>query len=221
MLTSRPSSRTGAQAPGETSTPSGSVCGRSGELVAADAVRAVARPALAAGRATRLSTASPAVARAVVDELEVVEVEHASARGFVALGGGDRLRQLVLERALVGQVGQPVARRPGQRERWPPHERSPAEEVEERDAGDRPARSDLEQRPADVASCASRRVVVRDLVGVPAPDSSTGAMNSKSRRSRSGSASWPAEARLLRATFATRGSVSRVYDGAINVGRRR
>ena len=48
----------------------------------------------------------------LVDELEVVDVEHDQReRVVVARGGGHRVRELVLEGALVGQVGEPVAGR--------------------------------------------------------------------------------------------------------------
>ena len=84
-----------------------------GELVAAEPVGAVAVPAAPQNLRDALEQRiALGVAMAVVHELEAVEVEQDERdRSLTPLGQRERLRELVLERAVVGEVGQSVAGR--------------------------------------------------------------------------------------------------------------
>ena len=149
------------------------MCGRiGGELVAADPVGAVARPPIAQDLRDALDHGvAVGMPVAVVQELEVVDVEHHERQRLVEAGRGrDGLRELVVERALVRQVGHPVARRLGECPVMPPDHVSSSEDVEERNTHDQARASDHEQRPADVCELGVEgRVVVRGLVRVLGP----------------------------------------------------
>ena len=104
------------------------------ELVAAEAERAVAGAALPQQRGELAQQAvAVLVAVAVVLELEVVDVEQRERhRRAVARGLADGARELVLERAVVVEVGEPVAARPLQRRAVERADAAPAQHVEER-----------------------------------------------------------------------------------------
>jgi hypothetical protein len=107
---------------------------------------------------------------AVVEELEVVDVEDGEGeRQALALRERDALGEVVVEGALVGQVGQPVARGAAQREPVAAHQRAPADEVEDGAADDDRQQPEHDQRAAqEVQARVEARVAVGDLERVAA-----------------------------------------------------
>ena len=107
---------------------------------------------------------------AVVDELEVVDVQQRQSEGvLIARGGRDGPRELVLEGPLVGKVGQTIAGGSLQDHAMIAHRSPPAEEIE-----DGPATEQREQtdQGKDTSQLAQLHVVgavaVDHLVGVAA-----------------------------------------------------
>ena len=141
------------------------------ELVAADAIGGVAGADVAqdGGHAPQQRVAVR-MAVAVVEELEVVEVDHDDAqRVAVARGRHEVAREVVLERALVGQVGEPVAARAAQRDAVAADERAPADEPEHERGAEQGGDDEQHDRAAHVVQLAvEEAVVARDLEGVAA-----------------------------------------------------
>ena len=141
------------------------------ELVAPDSVGAISRPRLAQDLGDvpehRVAVRMPV---AVVDELEVVDIQHDQGqRILIARRGGDGLGELVLEGALVGQVGQPVARRALQGSAMVAHQGPPPDQVEDGAAPKQREQPDQqEHHPQIVQLRVVGAVVVGDLVGIAA-----------------------------------------------------
>ena len=139
------------------------------ELVAPDPVGAIPGPGLAQhlGHAPehRVAVRMPVM---VVDELEVIDIQHDQCQGIlIARRGGDGLGELVLEGALVGQVGQPVARGALQSPAMVAQQRSPTDHVEDGAAAEQREQPDQQEHHAHVVQLrVVGAVVIADLVGV-------------------------------------------------------
>jgi hypothetical protein len=141
------------------------------ELVAADAVRAVAGADVVEdrGRAAQQRVAVR-MAVAIVEELEVVEVDRGDGERLAVTGGGRGLAlEVVAEGALVREVGEPVAARAAQGDAMAAHERAPADEVEDERGAEEGGDDEHGARAAYGAALAvEQAVVARDLEGVAA-----------------------------------------------------
>jgi hypothetical protein len=106
---------------------------RQRELVAPDSVRAIPGPCLSEDlRHTPEYLVTVRMTVAVVDELEVIDVQQRQREVIVvACGGSDGLRELVLEGTLVRKVGQPVAGGSLQDHAMVAHQATAAEEIED------------------------------------------------------------------------------------------
>ncbi len=104
----------------------------------------------------------------IVDELEVIDVQHDQReRILIAHRGGHRLRELVLEGPLVGQVGQPVAGRALKRYAMVAHQPPPASQVEDAAAAEQREQADQQQHQAHFSELrVVRSTVIGHLIGV-------------------------------------------------------
>ena len=131
-----------------------------GELVAAEAEGAVAGAAVAQQRGELAQQAvAVLVAVAVVLELEVVDVEQRERdRRAVARGLPDGARELVLERAVVVEVGEPVAARALQGGAVERADAAAAEHVEQRQRDQQAQQHEQAEPPAERGDARGERV---------------------------------------------------------------
>ncbi len=123
---------------------------RQRELVATDPVRAVPGPCPAQDLRHALEyRVALGMSLAVVDQLEVIDVQERQGEGiFIARRRSNGLGELIMEGALVGQVGQPIAGRSPQNHAMVAHQSPTAEEIEHSATADqRDQRDQRKDRP--------------------------------------------------------------------------